>query len=109
MPLLSFDLIRGSFGKTRSKRILDVTHDVMVKAFNVPERDRYQIVSRGIHHPEWSSRDTGPRYRAKPAEHGGSSSHDPPSQSYHEASVLHVAGGEVGCLHAGIAPSDGRG
>ena len=26
------------------KRILDVTHEVMVNAFNVPERDRYQIV-----------------------------------------------------------------
>jgi hypothetical protein len=43
MPLLCFDLIEG-----RSERqidmILDVTHQVLVKSFNVPERDRYQIV-----------------------------------------------------------------
>ena len=43
MPLLSFDLIVGR-SENQIKRILDVTHDVMVKAFNVPERDRYQIV-----------------------------------------------------------------
>ena len=43
MPLLSFDLIAGR-SENQIKRILDVTHDVMVKAFNVPERDRYQIV-----------------------------------------------------------------
>jgi hypothetical protein len=43
MPLLCFDLIQG-----RSERqidmILDITHEVLVKPFNVPERDRYQIV-----------------------------------------------------------------
>src|SRR6478736_2111820 len=43
MPLLCFDLIQG-----RSERqidmILDATHEVLVKSFNVPERDRYQIV-----------------------------------------------------------------
>lgn len=43
MPLLSFDLIAGR-SENQIKRILDVTHDVMVKAFNVPDRDRYQIV-----------------------------------------------------------------
>jgi hypothetical protein len=43
MPLLCFDLVEG-----RSERqidtILDATHEVLVKSFNVPERDRYQIV-----------------------------------------------------------------
>jgi hypothetical protein len=43
MPLLCFDLIEG-----RSERqidtILDATHEVLVKSFNLPERDRYQIV-----------------------------------------------------------------
>jgi hypothetical protein len=43
MPLLSFDLIEGRSEK-QIKMILDVTHDVLVKSFNVPERDRYQIV-----------------------------------------------------------------
>ena len=44
MPLLSFDLIQGR-SENQIRRILDVTHEVMVKAFKVPERDRYQIVS----------------------------------------------------------------
>ena len=43
MPLLCFDLIQGR-SENQIKRILDVTHEVMVNAFNVPERDRYQIV-----------------------------------------------------------------
>jgi hypothetical protein len=43
MPLLCFDLIAGR-SENQIKKILDVTHEVMVNAFNVPERDRYQIV-----------------------------------------------------------------
>ena len=43
MPLLCFDLIQGR-SENQIKRILDVTHEVMVNAFNVPEHDRYQIV-----------------------------------------------------------------
>jgi hypothetical protein len=43
MPLLCFDPIQGR-SENEIKRILDVTHEVMVNAFNVPERDRYQIV-----------------------------------------------------------------
>ena len=43
MPLLCFDLIQGRSEK-QIEMILDVTHDVLVKSFNVPERDRYQIV-----------------------------------------------------------------
>ena len=43
MPLLCFDLIAGR-SENQIKRILDVTHEVTVNAFNVPKRDRYQIV-----------------------------------------------------------------
>jgi Tautomerase enzyme len=43
MPLLCFDLIAGR-SENQIKRILDITHEVMVNAFNVPPRDRYQIV-----------------------------------------------------------------
>ena len=43
MPLLCFDLIQGRSEK-QIDTILDVTHEVLVKSFNVPERDRYQIV-----------------------------------------------------------------
>ena len=43
MPLLCFDLIAGR-SENQIKRILDITHEVVVNAFNVPPRDRYQIV-----------------------------------------------------------------
>jgi len=43
MPLLNFDLIEGRSEK-QIKAILDVTHDILVESFKVPERDRYQIV-----------------------------------------------------------------
>ena len=43
MPLLRFDLIQGR-SEQQIRMILDVTHEVLVKSFNVPERDRYQIV-----------------------------------------------------------------
>ena len=43
MPLLCFDLIQGR-SEEQIDMILDVTHEVLVKSFNVPERDRYQIV-----------------------------------------------------------------
>jgi len=43
MPLLCFDLIAGR-SENQIKRILDITHEVMVNAFNLPPRDRYQIV-----------------------------------------------------------------
>jgi hypothetical protein len=43
MPLLCFDLIQGRSEK-QINMILDVTHEVLVKSFNVPQRDRYQIV-----------------------------------------------------------------
>ena len=43
MPLLCFDLIQGRSEK-QIDRILDVTHEALVKSFNMPERDRYQIV-----------------------------------------------------------------
>jgi hypothetical protein len=47
MPLLSFDLIAGR-SENQIKRILDVTHEVLVQSFNVPERDRYQIVREHV-------------------------------------------------------------
>jgi hypothetical protein len=43
MPLLCFDLIQGRSEK-QIDMILDATHEVLVKSFNVAERDRYQIV-----------------------------------------------------------------
>ncbi|MEC1287034.1 tautomerase family protein [Bacillus paralicheniformis] len=43
MTLLRFDLIEGR-DEQALKKLLDKAHDAMVEAFNVPEKDRYQIV-----------------------------------------------------------------
>jgi hypothetical protein len=43
MPLLCFDLVEGR-SERQLRKILDVTHEVLVDTFNVPHRDRYQIV-----------------------------------------------------------------
>lgn len=55
--LLRFDLIEGRDEKAL-KTLLDTAHYAMVEAFNVPERDRYQIVHQ---HPanELIIQDTG--------------------------------------------------
>lgn len=57
MPLLKFDLIEGR-DEAALKKLLDAAHRAMVKAFDVPERDRYQIVHQ---HPasEMIIQDTG--------------------------------------------------
>ncbi len=44
MPLLRFDLYQGRSGEQLTT-LLDTAHRVMVEAFKVPERDRYQIVN----------------------------------------------------------------
>lgn len=43
MPLLKFTVIRG---RTREqiRQLLDSAHEAVVEAFDVPDRDRYQIV-----------------------------------------------------------------
>ncbi|MBY8909183.1 tautomerase family protein [Salinicoccus roseus] len=43
MPLLKFHMYEGKSEEEITK-ILDVTHDAMVKSFNVPNSDRYQLV-----------------------------------------------------------------
>ncbi|MFD1362440.1 tautomerase family protein [Lentibacillus salinarum] len=43
MPLLKFDVIEGRTDD-ELKKLLDAAHDAVVKAFEVPDRDRYQIV-----------------------------------------------------------------
>ena len=43
MPLLRFDLVEGR-SDADLKTLLDAAHEAMVEAFNVPVRDRYQIV-----------------------------------------------------------------
>lgn len=43
MPLLKFHMYEGRT-EQEVKKLLDVTHEVMVNAFEVPERDRYQVV-----------------------------------------------------------------
>ncbi len=43
MPLIRIDVTEGRT-EEEMKALLDATHRAMVLAFNVPERDRYQIV-----------------------------------------------------------------
>ncbi len=43
MPLLQFDLIEGR-SENDVKTLLDTAHQIVLEAFKVPERDRYQIV-----------------------------------------------------------------
>ncbi|WP_226527149.1 tautomerase family protein [Metabacillus niabensis] len=57
MPLLRFDLVEGRDEETLRK-LLDTAHQAMVDAFQVPQRDRYQIVHQ--HAPnELIIQDTG--------------------------------------------------
>lgn len=57
MPLIRFDLIEGR-DKKELGALLDAAHRAVVKAFGVPEKDRYQIVTQ---HPadELVIEDTG--------------------------------------------------
>ncbi len=57
MPLLRFDVIEGR-SEAELKTLLDTAHDAMVEAFDVPERDRYQIVHTHKAH-EMVIQDTG--------------------------------------------------
>ena len=43
MPLLSFDLVEGR-SASELKKILDVTHEVLLETLQVPRHDRYQVV-----------------------------------------------------------------
>lgn len=49
MPLLKLDIIQGR-NEQQLKALLDVTHQAMVQAFEVPSSDRYQCVTQ--HRPE---------------------------------------------------------
>lgn len=48
MPLLRFDLYEGRT-ETELETVLDVVHHAMVAAYEVPLRDRYQVVNE--HNP----------------------------------------------------------
>ncbi|MCS5947024.1 4-oxalocrotonate tautomerase family protein [Klebsiella variicola subsp. variicola] len=45
MPLLTFDLIEGRT-EQEIRTLLDAAHRAVLRAFEVPERDRYQDCSR---------------------------------------------------------------
>lgn len=57
MPLLRFDIIEGR-SEEELNVLLNTAHDAMVEAFDVPERDRYQIVHTHKAH-EMVIQDTG--------------------------------------------------
>jgi hypothetical protein len=43
MPLLRFDLVEGR-SESDIRKILDVTHEVLLETLKVPKHDRYQVV-----------------------------------------------------------------
>jgi len=43
MPFLRFDLVEGR-SESELKKLLDVTHEVLLETLQVPKRDRYQVV-----------------------------------------------------------------
>lgn len=45
MPLLHFHIIRNSRTPEQLRALMNATHEIVVKAFGVPQRDRYQLVS----------------------------------------------------------------
>jgi Tautomerase enzyme. len=57
MPLLTFDLIEGRT-EEEVRTLLDAAHRAVLHAFNVPTRDRYQIVHENKPY-RWSSRTPG--------------------------------------------------
>jgi phenylpyruvate tautomerase PptA (4-oxalocrotonate tautomerase family) len=57
MPLVRFDLVEGR-SKEGLQTLLDACHEAMVDAFQVPDRDRYQIVHQHPAH-EMIIQDTG--------------------------------------------------
>lgn len=44
MPLIRFDILEGRTDE-QVRHMLAASHRAMLKAFNVPERDRYQVVT----------------------------------------------------------------
>lgn len=45
MPIMRIDMIKGRT-QEEVKKILDISYDVMLRAFEAPEGDRYQIVTQ---------------------------------------------------------------
>ncbi|WP_295779630.1 tautomerase family protein [uncultured Microbacterium sp.] len=58
MPLIAIDVIRGHYDPTQLRTLMDAVQDAVVSAFDVPETDRYQILTQ--HEPfELVALDTG--------------------------------------------------
>ncbi len=58
MPLVMVDTIRGEYDEPQLRTLLDAVQDAVVEAFDVPETDRYQILTQ--HEPfELVALDTG--------------------------------------------------
>ncbi len=57
MPLVLIDVIRGR-NEADTRKLMDTVHEAMVEAFDVPDSDRYQILSQHEPH-EMVALDTG--------------------------------------------------
>jgi len=45
MPLMKLHIVQDAWTPAERDALLDVVHDVMVRCFRVPDRDRYQILN----------------------------------------------------------------
>ncbi len=96
MPLLTFDLIEGRT-EQEVKTLLDAAHRAVLRAFEVPERDRYQIVHENKAH-HMVIEDTRPRIDPHAGSGGGAGLYQPAQRGAEAALLRHFAGGAGGTL-----------
>lgn len=95
MPLLTFDLIEGRT-EQEVKTLLDAAHRAVLRAFEVPERDRYQIVHENKAH-HMVIEDTGLGL-TRTGSGGGAGLYQPAQRGAEAALLRHFAGGAGGTL-----------
>ncbi|STV17225.1 4-oxalocrotonate tautomerase [Klebsiella pneumoniae] len=96
MPLLTFDLIEGRT-EQEVKTLLDAAHRAVLRAFEVPERDRYQIVHENKAH-HMVIEDTGLGLTRTRDSGGGAGLYQPRSEAQKQRFFAHFAGGAGGTL-----------
>ena len=102
MPLLTFDLIEGRT-EQEVKTLLDAAHRAVLRAFEVPERDRYQIVHENKAH-HMVIEDTGLGLTPHAGSGGGAGLYQP-AQRGAESSFFAILQEEL-AEHCGLSGDD---
>ena len=89
MPLLRFDLIEVR-SESELKKILDVTHEVLIDTLQVPKHDRYQVVQQHKR-PRMVIEDHGARI-CQIRQNSCAPDHQSSTKTRNEASLLSFAG-----------------